>query len=526
MKLYNKYLGICLLSLGIISCDDKDVYPTIEASPVEKITAKAGTANFSKYVSLGASFTAGFADNALFKSGQKNSFPNILASKFALVGGGEFTQPLMNDDIGGLLFGGQLSPTGGFRPRLYFDGKKPTVLKAMPTTEFSTKVTTTGNFGVPGAKSFHLLASGYGNALGVSKGLANPYFVRFATSPTATIIGDAMAQSPTFFTLSEIGGNDVLGYALSGGSGVNQSPTADSPTGNLDPSTYGRWDITNPLVFQSVYSKIVNLLTANGAKGVVANVPYITSLAHFTTVPYNPVPLDEAKAKLMNQGFSTPYNAGIRKAFAALVQMKLMTQEIANAEIAKRTINFAPGQNAVVIVDEKLTDLAALNPAFAELKQYRQATKNDLLVLPSSSFIGTTVNNNPKLINGLTVPLGDKWVLTPEEQVEIKTATDAYNKIIEQVATSKGLALVDFKAILEKASTTGYTYGDYTMTTNLVTGGLISLDGVHLTARGYAVMAAEILKAIDATYGSNFEKATNGLPNVENYPTNYSPKLQ
>ncbi len=34
---------------------------------------------------------------------------------------------------------------------------------------------------------------------------------------------------------------------------------------------------------------------------------------------------------------------------------------------------------------------------------------------------------------------------------------------------------------------------NYTMTTNLVTGGMISLDGIHLTARGYAMMAKEII---------------------------------
>ena len=67
-----------------------------------------------------------------------------------------------------------------------------------------------------------------------------------ASSPTATVLGDALAQSPTFFTLSEIGGNDVLGYATSGGSGVDQ-------TGNFDPSTYGGNDITDPNVFAQVF---------------------------------------------------------------------------------------------------------------------------------------------------------------------------------------------------------------------------------------------------------------------------------
>ena len=84
---------------------------------------------------------------------------------------------------------------------------------------------------------------------GVPLELANPYYARMATSATATVLGDAMAQSPTFFTLSEIGGNDVLGYATSGGVGVDQSPTTTNPTGNLDPTTYGGNDITDPNSF-------------------------------------------------------------------------------------------------------------------------------------------------------------------------------------------------------------------------------------------------------------------------------------
>src|SRR5690606_37424064 len=48
-------------------------------------------------------------------------------------------------------------------------------------------------------------------------------------------------------------------------------------------------DITDPQVFASVYSTITNTLTSNGAKGVVATIPYVTSIPHFTTVPFNPL---------------------------------------------------------------------------------------------------------------------------------------------------------------------------------------------------------------------------------------------
>ena len=508
-----KYIGLFLVSLGIISCDVNNDLDEIPAPVVEEVELNTNGLDFSSYVAVGASFTAGFTDNALFIAAQQNSFPNILASKFNTT----FNQPMMSDNIGGLLFAGNVIQG----PRLFFNGSAPQVLpNATPTTEVTTKVTgSLNNFGIPGAKSFHFVAQGYGSVQGVPLGLANPYFARMSSSETATVLGDAMAQSPTFFTLSEIGGNDVLGYALSGGSGVDQ-------TGNLDPSTYGGSDITDPNVFASVLSGMVTTLTSGGAKGVVGNVPYITNLSNFTTVPFNPVPLDAGTAATLNGAYA-PYNAGIQQAFAALVQLQVVTQAQADAEIAKRTINFAAGQNAVVILDEDLTDLEALNPAFAGLRQLRQTTADDLLVLTSSSFIGTLADpNNPLSVNGLAVPLADNWVLTPEEQQAIKTATDAYNVTIANVVNANpNVALVDLNAILEEAAT-GIMFDDYTMTTNLVVGGLVSLDGVHLTARGYALMANKILAAMDAEFGSNFTQATGGLAVAGEYPTNYSPALR
>jgi hypothetical protein len=504
MKNY-KYIGLLLLSIGVASCDVNNELDVIEAEIVPEVALNKNGLDFSTYISVGASFTAGYTDGAMFKAAQENSFPNILAGKF----GTEFNQPLMSDNIGGLVYAG----TAVQPPRFYFNGAGPARLPATPTTELTTVLSGPfHNFGAPGAKSFHLGVPGYG--------ALNPYFGRMASSPAASVMGDALATNPTFFTLSEIGGNDVLGYALSGGSGVDRSPnTAD----NLNPANYGGNDITNPNVFGSVFSGMVTALTANGAKGVVANVPYITDLANFITVPYNPVPLDAGTAGVVNGAYAL-YNGGIQQAFAYLVAVSPMTQEMADAEIAKRTISFAAGQNAVVIMDEDLTDLTAINPGLISM---RQATADDLLLLASSAFIGTLADpNNPGSINGVAVPLGDQWVLTPQEQLAIRTATDAYNTTIAAVAASNpNIALVDFKGVLTEAST-GIQFDRYTMTTKLVTGGLVSLDGVHLTARGYALMANKILAAMDVEFGSNFSTATNGLAKAGDYPTNYSAMLR
>ena len=384
MKNY-KYIGLFLLSLGLVSCDVDNELDVIEPVMVEEVALNTNGLDFSNYVSVGASFTSGYTDGALFIAAQESSFPNILAGKF----GTDFTQPLMNDNIGGMVFG----PAVVVEPRLYFNGAGPARLDAIPTTQFGEVISGPfNNMGIPGAKSFHLGVAGYGTL--------NPYFGRMASSPGATVLGDALAQSPTFFTLSEIGGNDVLGYATSGGVGVDQ-------TGNFDPATYGGNDITDPNVFAAVFSDMTNALTANGAKGVVANVPYVTSLSYFTTVPHNPIPLDAATAGALNAGYAA-YNGGL-----SVAQSYAM---IDAAEVAKRTINFVEGQNAVVIIDEDLTDLSALG-----IPSYRQATANDLLVLTSSSFIGTLADpSNPTSVNGVGVPLADQWVLTDTEQAKVK----------------------------------------------------------------------------------------------------------
>ena len=90
-----------LVSLTFVACNNDD--EIIVEEPVS-----AGTANFAKYVALGDSFAAGYSDGALFIEGQKGAYPNVLSQQFAAAGGGAFTTPLMADNVGGLLLGGNV----------------------------------------------------------------------------------------------------------------------------------------------------------------------------------------------------------------------------------------------------------------------------------------------------------------------------------------------------------------------------------------------------------------------------------
>lgn len=498
----NKFIYLAIIAAGFASCE-----PEFENSVDANYTS--GDADFSSYVAVGNSLTAGYMDGTVYRVGQTYSYPNLLAQQFALVGGGEFTQPSYAEDVDNL---GGIQGLAGTRLVIDASQGRPENIAGASTITLTPQATAYNNMGVPGAKSFHLLAPGYGNVAGVALGQANPYFVRHATSPTATVLGDAMSKNPTFFT-NWIGANDVLSYATNGGAqsdGV--TPANDhNVTGNTNPATYGGNDITNSNVFASVYSTIITTLTSNGAKGVVCTIPSVTSIPYFTTVPYAPV--SDAALNANPQA-------------ALLVQLYQFLAVATNGRIAP--LNLTDGvSNPVLINDADLTDLSAQitfyannsgNPLLianastlgALYGKARQTTSADLIVLPASSVIGTTsANPAPFNIQGVTQPLANRWVLTANEKNKVANATAAYNAAIVSIAASHNIAVADMNAVMNQLVSglrieTGQMY-----TANYFSGSategqvLFSLDGVHPNARGYAVIANEFIKVINEYYNAN-----------------------
>lgn len=495
---------LLLVSLTFVACNNDD--EVIVSNSSDGMPLTAGSADFSKYVALGDSFAAGFSDNALFIAGQNGAYPNILAQQFAQVGGGTFTTPLMSDNVGGLLFGG----TQVAGPRLYFNGA-PTPVTGVTTTEITNHLSGLfNNMGVPGAKSYHLLAPGYGNPMGVISNppTASPYFSRFASSTTATVLEDALIQSPTFFSLW-IGGNDELGYATAGG---------DATVNPLTPTA----------TFDAVYNSIVSQLTAGGRKGVIANLPYVTTLPYFYVIKYNQLTQDNLTVGGVNQvsALNAQLYGPLNGALTFLGQgdrIKLLS---------------STGNNPMLMVDETLADLSvplsqvitqglisqgvpapqatAQGGLFGQVfGKARQTKSTDLICLSASSRIGkvpTTaidgvVSPAPTLLGqlGVTFPMPDRYILLPTEVAEIKTYTDSYNTTIEAAAIANGLAIFNAKAVMDQLTTTGVNANGYTLTSTYVTGGAFSLDGIHPSPRGYALLANKFIEAINAKYGSNLK---------------------
>lgn len=446
---------------------------------VQDIVVTKGEADFSKFISLGNSLTSGYRDGTLYSGGQNESFPSMIAMQMKLAGGGEFKQPLMPNNVGGFI--GLPGFPGKLELKMVNGALSPVANAPAAALDDVKSGGPYQNMGVPGAKTSHLLAPGYGNPAGLSLGLANPYFVRFASSTTASVVGDALAQNPTFVSLW-IGNNDVLGYATTGGDGSNPITPVDGAVG---------------IGFTNTYTALVNTVFPSGTtrKGIVANIPNVTSVPFFTRVPAMPLTnLTDAQVAQLNGGYAA-YNAG-------LAQAKSLGA-INDAEYQKRLIKFTAGAvaNGAVIADKDLSTVPGL-------PKYRQTTAKDYILLTASAVL------TPQAGGGTSVPLEDKLVLTEAEAAKVITATTSYNATIKSLAESKGLAFVDMNAkMTELNSKSGISWNGVKYTATFVTGGTFSLDGVHLTGRGYAIVANEFIKSINTKYKST-------LPQVD--PNKYS----
>jgi len=433
----SRYIAYLSLMVIAVSCEPK----------LDEFKSTAGSADFSRYVALGNSLTAGYSNGALYTSGQSYSYANLIAQQMMLAGGGAFVQPVVTNEDG--LLAGKMA-LGISTNCLGVASLGPVSAGGTPTGipgALAPVGYTVNNFGVPGAKSYHLLAPGYGNPAGLltSPATANPYFVRFASSATTTVLADAMAANPTFFSLW-IGNNDVLGYSTSGGLGDV---------------------ITSPELFAGALNGIITNMTSNGAKGIVANIPDVTSIPFFTTVPYNGLVLTEQ------------------------AQVDALNAAYGNGALG---INFALGQNAFIIADPN-------SPV--GLRQIK-STELVLLTIPQDSIRCAGW--------GSAKPIPGQYTLVESEIAAVSTATQGFNATLKSLAEANGLAYCDVNALMISVKK-GLVFDGIKFSVTYVTGGTFSLDGVHLTPRGNAVVANYFIDAINAKYNSTISHV-----NVGDYP--------
>ena len=474
---------LALLGLVLGGCQ-----PDLKDDP----KSNAGQADFSRYVAVGNSLTAGYGDNGLYLEGQQTSYPAILAQQFAKVGGGAFVQPLfpaanaagsgylklaglvganpvITSEDGSFTAPGTIvpgTPVNRFGPgRAFVSATLPLLLRyTAPDNQ---------NLAVPGIRVADVTTADYGRLTGTSNaGNFNPFFERLLSGTAATTYTEYVQErvttlKPTFFT-NWLGSNDVLGYAGSGG-------TAAPLTGDAE--------------FTTKYTAITDILTAGGAKGLLATIPNVANVPLFTTVP----------------------TAGV------IASVSSAAVPAANVAQLTAALSLTPAQAATIRFGFFIQALTATGTTVA-----REATAADLLLLPASAVIGTpstTANPLPRgfgfVITGLApaqaaglaaaVPanaLPSSLVLDALEVSAVQARTTALNTIITTVARSKGLAVFDANTFFNGLARNGLVSNTTINGAAFLSGNLFSLDGVHPTPRGYAVVTNEMIKAINATYGA------------------------
>ncbi len=434
------FFTIILSVLLFQSCEDR----TDLTAPT--INPDFGNVDFTRFVAIGNSLTAGYQSGALYKSSQEYSFGKLIADQV----GTKFEQPLISDPgIGGRIEVVSLNP---------FTTRVNSTIGSPLNSNYAAPY---NNLGVPGAVVYDMIDTSDFQQKSADRG--NPFFLIVLRNPALgkSVIQQAIAENPTFMTV-DIGNNDVLGYATSGGTrGTDQ-------TGKLP---------TESTIFAYLYSQMTTAIATAlpNTKVALANIPNVNVIPFFTTV-----------------GPQISHAASLGK---ALNGVGLFYQK--NGE----DVGTGTADSLALISGQVLITLTA--SAYAPL-----------LGQPTGKWY--VDNGYPALPAGIdtTKPFGfhpqnpwpDALTLDPNEQAVVSNAVTAYNSTIAGIVSANpNFVLVDINGLLNRIRSNDFTGGTVidglTFRTFFVQGGLFGLDGVHPTSRGYAVFANEFIKSINSKFG-------------------------
>lgn len=268
------------------------------------------------------------------------------------------------------------------------------------------------------------------------------------------LIQDQMLSlNPTFVSF-EYGANEVLGPATSGSS--------TAPTG-VAPATWNA--IASPAAYSGMLALALNGIhtAVPGAKVVVANVPDVSSIPFLTTFSW--------VTRIAATGALSPLRGWVHR---------------------DSVFSTGSGTDSVVVLK-----LSTLKPGeYVTLGAQSALIANGGFVAGAYNYLtGTVVATDG-------APLDSSAVLDLKEQAVLQAKITAMNEAVAAQATQSWVALLDLNALLANLTSNGTTLGATHYTTKFVTGGLFSLDGVHPTDLGHAIIANAMIDAVNAKFGA------------------------
>lgn len=115
-----------------------------------------------------------------------------------------------------------------------------------------------------------------------------------------------------------------------------------------------------------------------------------------------------------------------------------------------------------------------------------------------------------------STPLESAYVLDKDEVAIARAAIAEFNTIIKEEAARVGYAVADVHAEFTRIARDGYHVAGESYSFAYISGGLFSLDGVHPTSRGSALLANIFIEAMNAAYGANIPLVA--LPGIPAFP--------
>lgn len=415
-----------------------------------------GSADFTRYVALGDSLTAGFSSNSLIYTHQATSPGRLLHIQAGA--DGTFEQPYVEPP--------------GLWPELYLYSLSDPLLIAptlfpeleWPDWDFDLQDPAPGSFpnfylgqplaylpydnlGIPGmgvVEADSVTCDGPLELLTASPFyctiLRNPECEPVFNDPAAGVCGptgagshtaleQALVIQPTFMTVW-LGSADVLGAVISGV--VIESVT-----------------ITPLPVFTAAYPDIIEQISDAGIQMAIANVPDATNTPWATTIP----------TFLVDPVTGEPvYDSGTGE----------------------------------------LVFLLGTTGAGVE----RTLTMQDRVILPASALLSDG-DGIPVIYGGNGTFLPDDVILDADELGTIQTRIDGFNAVIATEAQDAGAALVDAYSRMNEIIDDGVILGGLRFTDDFLTGGLFGYDGIHPTNLGYGIVTQWFVDAINRTYGGS-----------------------